>query len=315
MSSAGEVTPLIERTADGAKVVPRELEYEGAILWDFDVDRAVVKPNHIGFIEGTFIPFLDRLANDPEKQTKEIKLFIVGNCSRTGSWEHNQVLSMQRAANVASFFHGIHYSVCAFTVGCEGHGKMAAELWPSPWAEYPLDRNVCLGVGRVISVAQPQPVQRDTKEFRIRARVSKTLSAGIGMIIHMDFDVIDVEREMYTPYSFYGLNLGWTPPWEADQYWTGVGQWNNFTDDMYVQSCDFGGAASWWPQVSTTGHAGVGDAFQFTTTGRAGTKRIFPFTITPGPYELSMGIRIPITGNMSPSGGERPMKHWIGPAH
>jgi len=90
--------------ATGPGRVEVETEYSSsksinAALYNFDIDGAALKAEHVGFLNSKVVPLL----RDPYTH-----VFLLGSASRVGASDHNLRLSEKRVSNVADFLkaHG-----------------------------------------------------------------------------------------------------------------------------------------------------------------------------------------------------------------
>jgi hypothetical protein len=126
-STDGKTTPIVR---DGQTAY---------LLFDFDIDGAIVKSAHMSVLREKFAPQMNAGAS----------VMIIGNASRTGAEGHNMFISTSRAKSVLSYLKQVSpnksFAVSAF----KGVGtQTATNQGQAPNTENPYYRSVYVSVGK-----------------------------------------------------------------------------------------------------------------------------------------------------------------------
>lgn len=252
-----------------------------AALYNFDIDGAELKPEHLRFLADQALPILQRSSS---------RCWLQGSASHAGSESHNLELSRWRVDAVVVYLVNkgadrsrltpshVGESMANLTV-LEADGDRAVSLLCAPLMAPPVRRD-------------PPPESEGPKlstQFKIRELGG--LSAGFGPVglDNIYFQIWDVKHHLTTFYVYdaagFGKGMKAGPPLSA----TLEGPWNDFVTTGSLSTNEFGGAA------------------RFTTAGTMWWTRNFvnfmglPRTIktNPNPLKIDTGFTVGAGGSTS----------------
>jgi len=216
-----------------------------ASLYNYDIDGADPKPEHLAFLSARVLPILT---------SGSARCWLQGGASHTGGESYNLMLSKARVDKVAAYLASrgasrsrlllshVGESMASMTVA-EADGDRAVSLLCAPLMAPPVRRDS----------TPPVNIPKTTSQFRIRELGG--LSGGIGPALAetIYFQIWDPKNQITTFYQYTAAGIGkgvkGGPPISA----TLQGPWNDFITTAPMGTDEFAGAARfttagamWW---------------------------------------------------------------------
>ncbi|HKU43142.1 MAG TPA: OmpA family protein [Polyangiales bacterium] len=214
-----------------------------AVLMNFDVDSAELKPQHREFLDRSVAPVLVH---------KRARIWLQGQASNTGSQRHNLELSHRRAQQVAAHLASRGVQATQMQIDWVGESLAGTRL-----QELSKERAVSLMAAPLAHVPVPAAsppatlTTPTTDTFKIRLLGALAASAGVATLERLFFQIWDPSHALTCFYMYQsgGLAKGKGPILSA----TLSGPWNKFTTTKPIAVDEFAGAARfstagtmWW---------------------------------------------------------------------
>jgi hypothetical protein len=203
-----------------------------ALLYNFDVDGVIAKPEHQTFVESKVAPLL---ADDHGH------IWMQGSASRSGGASHNMDLSDKRVHVIASILRSkgiLDRQMQLNAIGAQEAGRHRIEE--------DTDRAVALVVIPVHKESPPPPQVVPapppvSTQFKIRLLGAVAGSAGVFQVENCFFQIADRKNNLtsFYVYSSMGVAKG-LPGLKLSA--TMKGPWNDFVTNSAIRVSQFGGA-------------------------------------------------------------------------
>jgi hypothetical protein len=251
-----------------------------AVMSNFDIDGADVKPEHQTFLRTRVIPIMVGPA---------ARCWLQGSASRSGPDAHNQALSERRANAVQAFL--VANGVQASRINASAVGESQAN--PARLENAP-DRAVAVLAAPLYRPPPPPPPRpvptAPPTNTAFKLKVHAEIQAGEGGIGEQIYiQIWDVRNSLTTFYVYTGGGIGASP---LPVGGTLAGPWNDFTTTGPLGVAEFGGPARF-----TSAGAGPWTLNYLNMMGMPrGTATV------PNPLDLSTGFTMGIGGSSTVGG-------------